>query len=162
MSRISFLLFPNFSSVVYSSHRRCVQVKRRIILKGIWELKTLGVDPFLDPIPGGHFKAPWYSFWILQAIRCCNHYGIACGEWKSPVPLGWCYCHKRSIPINPTIAVSCWNASVSDRCWFRQLNSSFPSRVMRLLPSLAMSKILRWMLSAVNETWDIKLEHMSI
>ena len=31
---------------------------------------NLGLDPFSDPF--GHFGAPWWPFWVLQAVRRCR------------------------------------------------------------------------------------------
>ena len=30
----------------------------------------VGLDPFPDPV--GHFGAPWWPFWVLQAVRRCR------------------------------------------------------------------------------------------
>ena len=49
--------------------------------------KHLGVGPFPDPI--GNFGAPWWPFWILQAVSGSNWYSVAGGDWVPLSPLGW-------------------------------------------------------------------------
>ena len=36
---------------------------------------NLGLDPFPDPV--GHFGAPWWPFWVLQAVRRCRRWASA-------------------------------------------------------------------------------------
>ena len=69
----SFFLFFPFFSVVYFSHRRRARIKKLILRKLLEMANNLRLDPL------GHFGAPWWTFWILQAVRRCRQWASAPG-----------------------------------------------------------------------------------
>ena len=64
------VIFLSPFSVATFSNRRSARIKKLIQRKLTTAPKNLGLDPFSDPV--GHFGAPWWPFWVLQAVRRCR------------------------------------------------------------------------------------------
>ena len=62
--------FCVFFSVATFSYRRSTRINKLIWQKFLRMPKKLWVDTFPDPV--SHFGAPWWPFWILQAVQHCR------------------------------------------------------------------------------------------
>ena len=66
--------------------RRNNQIENRNLIRGF---NDPGFDLFPDSVR--HFGAPFWPFWIQQALGCSGRCSIAGPERVPPAPLGW-YC----------------------------------------------------------------------
>ena len=71
VATINVIIFSLFFSVVYFSHRRSARIKK------LRMPKNLRVETYPEPV--GYFGAPWWPYWILQAVRRCKRWVSAPG-----------------------------------------------------------------------------------